>query len=110
MTIQRIAIAVLLIVSLASSAAAFSLNNSFRLQADSQYRIAEKAYRKAVKDYGKNLQGYPSEEKADACRKMSSALHDNRTQINLEDVLNQQKYRRQYNKLLKYSKLLGCTK
>ncbi len=81
---------------------------SLRRQADSQFRIAEKAYRKAVRDYGENLEGMPDKEKSSACRKMSSALHDNRVRYQMEDMLDQAKYRKKVNKLEGYSTGLGC--
>jgi len=81
-----------------------------RRQADSQFRIAEKAYRKAIKDYGDSLDGLPLEEKTSACKKMSSALHDNKTQYNMEDVFGQMKYKKQIKKLETYNSALGCNK
>lgn len=81
---------------------------TMRRQADSQFRIAEKAYRKAIKDYGGKLDGMPAQEKSTACRKMSSALHDNRTQYGMEDMFNQAKYRKQVQKLETYNSALGC--
>lgn len=81
---------------------------TLRRQADSQFRIAEKAYRKAIREYGELLDGMPSQEKSSACRKMSSALHDNRTQYGMEDMLNQTKYRKQVQKLETYNSALGC--
>lgn len=80
----------------------------FRRQADSNYRIAIKAYRKAIDDYGESLQGFPAKEKESACKKFSSALHDNRTQINFEDTFGERKYRRQVKELEEYNSKLGC--
>ena len=97
-----------LILFTASGALALGDMYSLRAQADSQFRIAEKAYRKAIREYGDTLEGFPDEEKASACRKMSSALHDNRTQYEMEDVLTQMKYKRQVQKLEKYAAALGC--
>lgn len=81
---------------------------NLRRQADSQFDIAQKAYRKAVREYGESLNGMPDDFKASACRKMSSALHDNRTQYDMEDLYNQMKYKKQVNLLVQYSTALGC--
>lgn len=108
MSVKRIILTLLIATCFASTATAVSFSNKMRRQADSQFRIAEKAYRKAIKDYGSNLVGFPDDEKQSACRKMSSAMHDNRVRIGQEDPLNQQKYTRQYTTLREYAKLLGC--
>ncbi len=101
-----------LLIALMFTAPAFARDNlnDSRRQANSQFRIAEKAYRKAIKDYGENLDGYPDKEKASACKKMSSALYDNRWQYDWENSFNQSKIKTQIQKLETYSSELGCTK
>ncbi len=101
----------ILVTLLVFSSLAFARDGGIRTmrrQADSQFRIAEKAYRKAVKDYGEGIEGMPATEKKSACRKMSSALHDNRIQLDMEDMTNQMKYRRQLQKLNDYNSALMC--
>lgn len=93
-----------------STAHAKNLNPSFRRLADSQYRIAKKTYNKAVNDYGESMAGMPDKERESACKKLRSALHDNKTQISREDPLNQSKYRRQTKELEGYNAAMGCPK
>lgn len=93
---------------LATNAFAMDLTYGMRRQADSQFRIAEKAYRKAIREYGDSMEGLPEKERLKACRKMSSALHDNRTQFNMEDTFGQMKYKEQVEKLEGYSTAFGC--
>jgi hypothetical protein len=81
---------------------------SLRYRADSEFRVAEKAYKKATASYGESLDGLPKEEREDACRKVGWALHDNKGQYDKEDVLNQMKYKGQVEKLETYSRDLGC--
>ncbi len=80
-----------------------------RRMADSEFDIAEKAYRRAIKNYGENLQGLPAEEKMSACKKMGWALHDNNIQYEMADPFTQIKYKRQMGKLRKYNEAFGCT-
>jgi len=96
------------LIGMASSAFAFD-STRLRQEADSQFRIAEKAYNKAVKDYGENFEGMPEEERTSACTKMRRALYDNRTQYNLEDLFAQMKFKKQIKQLEDYSNALGCT-
>lgn len=99
----------LVITFIASSAmAADSIDRRMRRQADSQYRIAQKAYRAAVKKYGESMTGLPAKEKESACKKMSSALHDNRTQYTGETMMEQMKYKKQIQKLESYNSAFGC--
>lgn len=106
---KKLTLFTLIIIFTAAPALALDAGNyTLRRQADSEFRIAQKAYKKAIKDYGETLNGMPDNEKASACRKMSSALHDNRTQYNMEDVLTQMKYKKQVNLLRQYSSTLGC--
>jgi hypothetical protein len=81
---------------------------SLRYRADSEFRIAEKAYRKAKDNYGDNLEGMPDKERRDACQKLEWALYDNKSRYSKEDVLTQRKYKRQVDKLETYSSELGC--
>jgi hypothetical protein len=81
---------------------------SLRYRADSEFRIAEKAYRKAKDNYGDNLEAMPANERSDACQKMEWALYDNRSRYSQEDVYTQRKYKRQVKKLEAYSLELGC--
>ena len=80
----------------------------FRRMADSEYRIAQKAYRQAVSEYGDNLTDIPATEKMEACSKIRRALYDNKRQYNLEDAFTQPRYKRQIKKLQEYSSELGC--
>ncbi|QGY40974.1 hypothetical protein GM415_12835 [Pseudodesulfovibrio cashew] len=95
--------------ALTSPASAMDIARGLRGQADSSYRIAKKAYRKAVKDYGESLQGMPETERASACKKMGYGIYDNRTQIPLESsYFYETQYRRQLKELEGYAKTLGC--
>jgi hypothetical protein len=80
-----------------------------RRQADSEYRIAQKAYRSAIEQYGDTLDGLPADERQSACRKIGWALHDNRIRYSTEDMISQMQYKRQVETLEKYSRALGCT-
>jgi len=77
--------------------------------ADSEFRIAEKAYRRAIKQYGEDMAGMPAEERTSICKKMGYALHDNKIRVSMEDVFAQAKYKRQVQKLERYSSAVGCT-
>lgn len=79
-----------------------------RNQADSEFRIAEKAYRKIVKNYGESFVGLPDEEKVSACKKINSALYNNRHNMIAEDMFRQRYLQKQINKLEKFSKDLDC--
>lgn len=90
---------------------AFAVDGTYRLRdlADSEFRIAEKTYRTAVKHYGESLKGMSAEEKASMCKKLGYALHDNKVRYSMEDIFAQAKYKRQVQKLEQYSNAVGCT-
>jgi len=79
-----------------------------RDMADSEYRIAEKAYRSAVEKYGRGISGMPADEKASSCQKVRWALYDNRIQYTKEDVITQMRFKRQIQKLQEFNQALGC--
>jgi len=79
-----------------------------RDMADSEFRIAQKAYRDAVRQYGEDLQGIPADEKSAACRKISQALYDNKVQVTMEDAFGEMAVRKQINMLTNYAEKLGC--
>lgn len=79
-----------------------------RDMADSEFRIAQKAYRDAVKQYGDDVRGMPADEKETACRKIAQALYDNKVQVTMEDPFGEVEVRRQINKLTGYAKTIGC--
>ena len=79
-----------------------------RAMANSEFRIAEKAYRSAIEKYGRNITGMPEDEKASNCKKVHWALYDNRIQYTKEDVLTQMKVKRQIQKLTEFQQALGC--
>ena len=81
-----------------TSAFADSFSRGAREQADSDFRVAEKSYRKAVKDYGQSLSGLPDEEKASTCKKINSALYTNRHNMIAEDMFRQKKLKDQIGK------------
>ena len=83
--------------------------HALRRQADSEFRIAQKAYKSAKATYGDSLENMPGEERELACRKIGGALHDNRTQYAREDMVNQMTYKRQVQKLEGYASELGCS-
>jgi len=98
----------LIICLITTSALAADLQKSMRRQADSDFRIAEKAYRKAVKDYGKAFNGLPDSEKTSACKKINSALYTNRHNMVAEDTFRQQQLKQQIGKLEQYGSELEC--
>lgn len=92
----------------ASAALAKSIEHGMRRQADANYRIAKRDFRKAVNTYGDNLAGITEADLHSTCRSISSALHDNRTQIPREDTLNQMKYKRQVKELEEMQSKIQC--
>lgn len=102
-------LAVFMTLFMATTVFAENLTRNMRLQADSEYRIAVKAYNRAVQDYGEALTGIPSDERESICKKFSSALYDNRWQADNEDIFNAAKYRRQAGTLEQYNKEI-CVK
>ncbi|MEF2230323.1 MAG: hypothetical protein V3571_05290 [Pseudodesulfovibrio sp.] len=90
------------------SAMALADTTPTRDMADSEYRIAEKAYRSAVEKYGRNISGMPADEKATSCQKVRWALYDNRIQYTKEDLITQMRFKRQIQKLEEFKKLMGC--
>ncbi len=91
-----------------TSAFAGNFRHGARDQADSDFRIAEKSYRKAIKNYGQSLSGLPDKEKASACKKINSALYTNRHNMIAEDMFRQNKVKGQINKLERYGNEMGC--
>lgn len=81
---------------------------NLRRQADSEFRIAQKAYRSAKAAYGEYMDGMPADERESACRKIGWALHDNRIQYTMEDMISQMQYKRQVQALEGYASELGC--
>ncbi|WP_285906851.1 hypothetical protein [Pseudodesulfovibrio pelocollis] len=79
-----------------------------RRQADSEFRIAQKAYRSAREKYGDSLDAMPADERESACRKVGWALHDNRIRYSTEDMISQMQYKRQVEALETYASGLGC--
>jgi len=100
----------LTIVCLGTSSALASDNigRSLRYQAESNYRIAKKAYISTMDTYGDNLEGIPQEEKDSVCTKIRRGLHDNRTQIIREDIWNQKRFKKYTDELESYSDTIGC--
>lgn len=80
-----------------------------RRLADSEFDIAQKAYRSAVSKFGENLDGLPAAEKKSACKKIEWALYDNKIQYETADPFTIMRYKRQLNKLNKYNAAFGCT-
>lgn len=105
-----IALAFVLISLILAGTACATSDTTFgnRDQADSNYRMARKAYRIAVRDYGESLEGLPEADREAACRQISSALYDNKWQYNMEDVFGQMKYKKQIQKLEKYQRIFKC--
>jgi len=101
--INALLIITIVICLFASSAFSGSRSSGSRLQANSDFRIAEKAYRKAKRDYGQSFDGLPANEKAAACKKIRSALYTNRHAIIDEDIFNQAVLKKQIHKLEKVS-------
>ena len=99
-------IAAALVALSAALAPADTMNT--RDMADSEFRIAEKAYRSAIEKYGRNITGMPDDEKATNCKKVHWALYDNRIQYTKEDVLTQMRFKRQIQKLMEFQQALGC--
>jgi hypothetical protein len=81
---------------------------NLRRQADSEFRIAQKAYRNAKAAYGDSLESMPADERESACRKIGWALHDNRTRYTAEDMISQMQYKRQVQALEGYASEFGC--
>lgn len=81
-----------------------------RRLADSEYDIAQKAYRSAIKKYGENLQGLPAAEKESACKKIGWGLFDNRLEYQRADPFTMIRYKRQVEDLTKYNEAFGCTR
>ena len=98
-----------LLLALLLPAHASADDYAIRQMADNEYDTAQKVYRSAVKEYGKNLEELPADEKASACKKIGWALNDNRIQYELADPFTLMKYRRQVNNLNKYNAAFGCT-
>jgi cbb3-type cytochrome oxidase subunit 3 len=90
------------------AAPSFAQSYRSRNQADSDYRIAEKTYRKIVKNYGDSLEGLPEQERVTACKRINSALYTNRHNMVAEDMFRQNKLKKQIRKLRQYSTELGC--
>jgi len=100
--------AAILVCLITVPAFAQSYRSGARNQADSDFRIAEKAYRKAVKTYGESLEGLPEKEKMTACKKINSALYTNRHNMVSEDIFRQNRLKQQIGKLKRYGSELGC--
>jgi len=107
MRMIRIFLAVLMLTSLIPSLAPAETSR-LRDMADSEFRIAQKAYRDAVSKYGDDVQGLPADEKSAACRKISQALYDNKVQVTMEDAIGEMVVRKQINQLTGYANKLGC--
>ncbi|MBI9079127.1 MAG: hypothetical protein JEY79_05235 [Pseudodesulfovibrio sp.] len=97
-----------LVCLIAAPGFAQSYRSGARNQADSDYRIAEKTYRKAVENYGESLEGLPDQERMTACKRINSALYTNRHNMVAEDMFRQNKLKKQIRKLRQYSTELGC--
>ncbi|MUM77032.1 hypothetical protein GKC30_05240 [Pseudodesulfovibrio sp. F-1] len=102
-----LALAVLL---MAATAPAQDIDDIYRLRemADSEFRIAEKAYRSAKEKYGDSFDAMPANEREEACHKIAWALNDNVSRYETEDVINQRRYAEQVDKLKVYATGLGC--
>lgn len=100
---------VLTLILFATNALAQAETYRMREMADSEYRIATKAYNAAVKKYGESLEGMPANEKASVCKKIGYALHDNKVRYRMEDIFAQAKYRKQVQRLESYSNAAGCS-
>lgn len=107
MRMIRVFLAVLALVCFLPSLAAAETSR-LRDLADSEFRIAQKAYRDAVKQYGDDVRGMPAGEKGAACRKIAQALYDNKVQVTMEDAFGEMEVRKQINKLTDYAKTIGC--
>ncbi|QJB57979.1 hypothetical protein [Pseudodesulfovibrio sp. zrk46] len=92
------------------AANAFAQSDILRMRrmADSEFRIAEKAFKEAETEYGPALTGIPAEEKMVLCKRIRTALYDNRVQYNFEDLIAQMKYKRQIQKLESYQSAANC--
>lgn len=89
----------------ASAPAEFS---RLRDLADSEYRIAQKAYRDVVRRYGEHLEGLPDDTRAEACRKVGWALTDNRSEVAMEDPIGERVVQKQINDLTAWGRAMGC--
>lgn len=108
---RKLLLACLLItISLGASLALASDNigRSLRYQAESNYRIAKKAYTSTMKTYGGKLESMPQKEKDTVCTKIRRALHDNSTQIIREDIWHQKQFKEYTKELESYSDTIGC--
>jgi len=102
-----LALAVLL---MAAAVPAQDIDDTYRLRemADSEFRIAEKAYRSARDKYGDSLDAMPANEREEACRKIAWALNDNVSRYQAEDVVSQMHFGGQVEKLKTFASGLGC--
>ncbi|WP_097010368.1 hypothetical protein [Pseudodesulfovibrio profundus] len=91
-----------------SALASDNIGRSLRYQAESNYRIAKKAYISTMDSYGDNLESMPQQEKDSVCTKIRRGLHDNRTQIIREDIWNQKRFEKYSDELESYSGTIGC--
>jgi len=76
--------------------------------ADRDYKIARRAYRAFVKDYGMEPEKWPSAEKERACREIGRALHTNRHEVTFADILRQRDLKKQIRDLEGFAKELSC--
>ncbi|MFH1913734.1 MAG: hypothetical protein ABIK45_05625 [Pseudomonadota bacterium] len=101
---------VVAVLLMAAAVPAQEIDDTYRLRemADSEFRIAEKAYRSAKEQYGDSLDAMPAGEREEACHKIAWALNDNISLYEAEDVVTQMHYGQQVEKLKTFASGLGC--
>lgn len=84
------------------------MDRSLRYQAESNYRIAKKAYDNIMDKYGSALQDMPENEKESVCTKIRYGLHDNRSQIVRANIWDKKRFKQYVKDLESYSETIGC--
>lgn len=98
----------LLVMTMALPAFAGTFRRGARDEADSNYRVAKKAYESAIKDYGTSLTELPDDEKSSICKRIGRALYTNRHNLISEDFFRQKVVKRQIADLEQYESEVGC--
>ncbi|WP_419788133.1 hypothetical protein [Pseudodesulfovibrio sp.] len=97
-----------LLLSVLPATAQLDEPNQLQEMANSEFRIAQKAYRDLVKKYGADVKGMTAEEKEKACKKIKQAQYDNNVQENMESTFAAKNTQKQLSELNAYSKTLMC--
>lgn len=103
-----LSLTILLLLAFTLPAVARDYQRGLERQADSYFRMSEKAYRKAVKEYGDDLSTIPLKEKEEACTKIRRALLYNKNNLVSADIFRQNVVKKQIKKLRQYQLDMGC--